>query len=62
VFAFAGRALTEAGWAEMSRWRDANQREARPEHHYTLADFGLSETRIKDLFASYRERFILPAL
>lgn len=62
VFAFAGRPLTETGWSEMQKWRDANQREARPAHHYALADFGLTETRIKDLFAGYRERFILPTL
>ena len=58
VFAFIGLPLTEAGWAEMQKWRDANQREARPSHAYTLAEFGLDEPRIKADFRTYRARFI----
>ena len=61
IFAFIGRELTPAAWASMSIWRDANRREMRPAHHYTLADFGLTEGRVKDMFARYRERFILHA-
>ena len=53
-----GLPLTEAGWAEMQKWRDANQREARPSHAYTLAEFGLDEPRIKADFRTYRARFI----
>jgi hypothetical protein len=60
VFDFVGMELTDAVWAEMERWRDANQREARPAHRYTLEEFGLSTPGIERLFADYRERFILP--
>lgn len=60
VFAFIGEPLTEEGWSEMQRWRDANQREARPMHRYTLAEFGLSEEGIKAQFATYRSTYIAP--
>ncbi|MDB5445542.1 MAG: sulfotransferase [Phenylobacterium sp.] len=60
VFAFIGQPLTEAGWGEMQKWREANKREERPLHRYTLEEFGLTEDRIKDQFAAYRERFITP--
>lgn len=58
VFGFIGEPLTEEGWAEMQRWRDANQREARPAHRYDLAEFGLSEEDIKVQFATYRSTYI----
>ena len=60
VFAFLGRSLDDDAWAEMERWRDANRREARPAHAYTLEQFGLSPDRVEREFAAYRERFILP--
>jgi hypothetical protein len=60
VFAFLGRELPEAVWQEMQRWREANRREARPAHDYHLADFGLTEARIRRQFAAYRRQFIEP--
>ncbi|MET0248209.1 MAG: sulfotransferase [Sphingobium sp.] len=60
VFTFIDLSLTEEAWAEMQSWRDANKREARPSHSYTLEEFGLSGNVIVDLFAAYRERFIIP--
>lgn len=60
VFAFLGRPLDDDAWSEMERWRDANRREARPGHTYTLEQFALSPERIEREFAEYRERFILP--
>lgn len=60
VFAFLGRPLDDAAWAEMEQWREANRREARPAHEYTLEQFGLSPERIEREFAEYRERYILP--
>jgi hypothetical protein len=62
VFAFIGEPLTDAVWAEMEKWREANKREARPTHHYTLEEFGLSDDAIKSIFAEYRDRFIVPTL
>lgn len=60
VFGFIGQPLTAAGWNEMQKWRDANQREARPAHAYTLAEFGLTEDRIREEFKDYRAAFIEP--
>lgn len=60
VFAFIDLPLTEKAWAEMQSWREANKREARPSHSYTLEEFGLSAQLIADLFRAYRERFIIP--
>jgi hypothetical protein len=60
VFAFIGQPLTEAGWTEMQKWRDANRREERPTHTYTLEEFGLSEAQIKADFKAYRKQFIEP--
>jgi hypothetical protein len=59
VFAFIGQPLDDAAWNEMERWREANQREARPSHRYTLEEFGLSEERIAKEFSEYRDSFIL---
>lgn len=59
VFAFLGEALDETGRAEMERWREANRRDGRPAHRYSLAEFGLSESGIETDFAAYRERFIV---
>jgi hypothetical protein len=60
VFDFVGHPFDEPVWAEMQRWREANKREARPEHHYTLEEFGLTAQGIAASFAEYRETFILP--
>jgi len=58
VFAFIRQPLSESVWGEMEKWREANKREQRPLHHYTLEEFGLSENQIKQQFSAYRERFI----
>ena len=47
--------------SQKQRFREANKREERPTHHYTLEEFGRSEASIATLFAAYRERFILPS-
>jgi hypothetical protein len=60
VFSFLGRPLTKEGWAEMQKWREANKREERPAHSYTLEEFGLSQALIKKQFRDYREKFIEP--
>jgi len=59
IFGFVGQPLTEAVWREMETWREANRREDRPLHHYTLEEFGLTEDGVKAQFAAYRERFIV---
>ncbi len=58
IFKFLGLELPEAVWLEMEKWREANKREARPMHDYKLADFGLTEARIKQQFSDYRQELI----
>jgi Sulfotransferase family len=58
IFRFIGRTFDDVARAEMARWREANKREARPAHDYTLEEFGFTESGIDAAFAEYRERFI----
>ncbi|NVK43996.1 MAG: sulfotransferase [Oceanospirillaceae bacterium] len=57
VYAFLGTPLTDGALAAIARWRAANPREKRAPHHYSLAQFGLSEAQIARDFAQYRERY-----
>jgi hypothetical protein len=54
-----GIAVTPAIRAGMDEWIEANRREDRAPHKYTLADFGLEQAEIEARFADYRRRFIL---
>ncbi len=45
---------------KMQAYLEANRREKRPLHEYSLEYYGLSEEQIRHDFAEYRERFILP--
>ncbi len=38
----------------MEQWREANRRELRPQHHYDMATYGLTESGLQTLFAPYR--------
>lgn len=53
LYDFIGEELTETALTEMAQWQGLNKRESRPEHHYTLAEFGLSEDQITDQFSEY---------
>ena len=44
--------------AVLGEFLDANKREQRPLHEYSLARFGLDEAEIRQEFASYRARYI----
>ena len=59
VYDFIGMELTVEARQAMEDWQDENRRDSRPAHHYTLAEFGFTETGIAEQFAEYRERFIL---
>lgn len=59
LYDFVGIDLTDEARAEMERWRDMNRRDARPTHHYTLEEYGLSEESLAKDFCQYRERYIL---
>ena len=51
--------LPLSGEAErrFNAWRDANPRGKHGEHHYDLADFGITAAAIRDRFAAYLEHF-----
>ena len=57
IFDFIGVQTTEESLAAMQQHRQLNQRDSRPPHDYTLADFGFTETGIKQQFAGYRQAF-----
>lgn len=58
LYEFAGLELRPEAVAEMQRWRDFNQRENRPEHHYTAAEFGLDPGQLDQQFLAYREHYL----
>ena len=53
VYDFIDENLTERALEEMASWQELNTRESRPEHHYTLEEFGLSEGLINEQFSAY---------
>lgn len=59
LYAHIGMELTEEARAAMEEHRDANRREDRPSHEYTLEEYGFSEEGLAEQFAAYREQFIL---
>lgn len=46
--------------ASIAAWRAANPQGARGENRYTLAQFGLDEDELRDLFADYTRHFAIP--
>ena len=54
-----GRTLSADAEAGARKWAEANRRENRPPHEYTMEKFGLSEEQLAVDFRAYRERFIL---
>ena len=58
LYAFANLELTDQTLQEMQRWREFNQREARPEHHYTAEEFGLEEGKLNLQFVDYIARHV----
>ena len=53
VYDFVGAELTPTALAEMTRWREFNRREQRPEHHYSLEEYGFTAAAISEQFADY---------
>jgi len=57
VLAKAGVRVTDEMIAGMGEWVEANRREDRAPHKYSMAEFGLEQAQIERRFAGYRERF-----
>lgn len=60
VYGFIGLDLTPEAKAAMEAWQEHNKRDQRPPHEYTLEEFGYTEEGLKEQFAEYREKYILP--
>ncbi len=58
VYDFIGMPFTAEARDAMERYREDNQRDARPAHEYTLEQFGFSEQQLKDMFADYRAKYL----
>ena len=61
VLAEAGIPVTPEIEAGMSEWVEANRREDRAPHKYSLEDFGLDKANIERDFAKYRETYLAQA-
>ena len=59
IYDFIGWDFTPEARAAQERWLEANRRDLRPPHDYTLEMFGYSEEGLKQSYREYRERFIL---
>ena len=58
VYQFIGMAFTDEARDAMERYREDNKRDARPAHEYTLAQFGFTESQLKEMFADYRAKYL----
>ncbi|MEN8723319.1 MAG: sulfotransferase [Alphaproteobacteria bacterium] len=58
LYAQLGRTVTASGAAQMKEHAAANKKNKHGKHHYTAAQFGLSDSGIADQFAAYRGRYI----
>lgn len=58
VLGSAGITITPEIVAGMEEWIEANRREDRAPHKYSLEDFGLDRSLIEQDFADYRARFL----
>jgi len=58
IYAQLGIDLDEQTQAAMRRWLQANRREDRNPHHYTLQQFGFTRAGLEHDFADYRETFL----
>jgi LPS sulfotransferase NodH len=58
VLEAAGVAVTAEIRDGMAEWIEANKREDRAPHKYSLEDFGLARAEVEQRFASYRAAFV----
>ncbi|ROS05753.1 sulfotransferase family protein [Sinobacterium caligoides] len=59
IYEFVGMQASESALEKMRQWRQANKREDRAPHHYTLQQFGLTEQGLSEQFNDYRQAFIV---
>ena len=57
VYAFAGMDFTPDAERAMRGWLADNPAYKHGRHHYALADFGLTEQRVREVYADYIETY-----
>lgn len=57
LYTWLGRDLTGETEQRMRAWRDANPRDKHGVHHYSGAEFGITDEALAARFGAYRERF-----
>ena len=57
IYAHFGLPLTQAALAAFEKHATENPRAKHGSHEYDLAEFGLSEARVRERFRAYQERF-----
>jgi hypothetical protein len=60
IYDYLGLDFPEETQQRMAAFLEANRRENRPLHAYTIDHYGLTEAQIERDFAAYRQRYILP--
>ncbi len=58
IYDWLGMELTPHVRSAMESYREANRREDRPQHTYTLDQFGFTEAELKAQFSAYRAAYI----
>lgn len=58
MYQFLGMPMTEQARHAMEQHREANKREDRPTHEYTLEEYGYTKDGIRALYKAYCEKFI----
>ena len=58
IYQHIGLELSEQARASMNEWREANAREKRAKHEYSLEEYGFSSAGIQKQFADYCARYI----
>lgn len=61
VTAAAGLGVSEADLASWQAWLDANQRDNRPSHKYSIEQYGLTEAQLEEVFAFYTDAYPMAA-
>jgi hypothetical protein len=62
IYDHVGLDLTLDVRRSMKSWIEANRRDQRPSHEYTLEQFGFTPERIRREFAEYREAYVIPRI
>ncbi len=59
IYTAAGSTIDEQGKANMQQWLDDNQQGKHGKHEYNIADYGITQTEIDDLFGDYVKKYDL---